>query len=297
MRLAIRTLASRGPRGIVDAVRDTLQARADTQRLGVIARTMEAGGGTSISDAGLYPLFCALAATDDDVFRRFRRSLIYRQILEHVDVRQGWAYLNEIERSGPLLDQTIPLLESDIIGNPWRHSFATYGTFSPSTLRYLKVAADLAKHFGSLSGMSIAEIGVGYGGQCRLIEGTWPTARYELLDLPEVLSLAQRFLLASGVDLSNVAASDGRDPHTGSFDLVISNYAFSELHRDVQERYWERVISGSPRGYMTYNHISPPEYDSLKATELAARIPGSRLVPEEPRTHPENVILIWGMSS
>ena len=37
---------------------------------------------------------------------------------------------------------------------------------------------------------------------------------------------------------------------------MISNYAFSELSRDLQDEYYEKVISKSDNFYMMYNHIS-----------------------------------------
>ena len=46
-------------------------------------------------------------------------------------------------------------------------------------------------------------------------------------------------------------------------DLVISNYAFSECERGMQEGYLQRIIRHSKAGYMVYNfighifHISP----------------------------------------
>jgi hypothetical protein len=118
-----------------------------------------------------------------------------------------------------------------------------------------------------------------------------------LFDIPEVLALANRFLDVSGTDLRVVDTCDGRIPDTCSSDLLISNYAFSELHREVQEMYWERVVRNSSRGYVTYNHIAPPEAKSLTASEFAARIPGARVLPEFPLTHPANVIVVWGMRS
>jgi hypothetical protein len=237
-----------------------------------------------------------MAADDPLVFARFRRSLIYRDILEHVTKKQGLSYLDEIKRQGTLASELQRLLGSDTVGDPYRYAYGSDGLASPSTLRYVKVASDLAQLFGPLTGMTVAEIGVGYGGQCRVVASAWRISRYRLFDIPEVLALAKRFLDVSGVDLRVVDTCDGRTPGTCSSDLLISNYAFSELHREVQELYLERVVRSSSRGYVTYNHIAPPEANSLTASEFAARIPGARVLPEIPLTHPANVIVAWGMS-
>lgn len=71
-------------------------------------------------------------------------------------------------------------------------------------------------------------------------------------------------------------------------------YAFSELTRDVQDRYLERVLRRTPRGYVTCNWISPAEFRAYTRDELLAAIPGSRFVAEVPQTAAENAVLVWG---
>jgi len=291
VRSAIKILKGTGPLEFVNAASDVLNSKALSRRLN------QRIGNSSISDAGLYPAFCLLASSDDRVFRRFRRSLIYRVILEHVNIYQGHEYLKEIEQGGSMLDQLRPLLEGDTIGGPIRYPYGNYGLVSPSTLRYIKVATDLGNLFGPLDGLRIAEIGVGYGGQCRVVCTVWPVRSYILFDIPEVLDLAHRFLEESHVDCSVISERDGRNPQTDNVDLIISNYAFSELRREVQEQYFEQVIKHTSRGYVTYNHISPPEFQSLTAHEFAEKIPGAQVLPETPKTHDGNAIVVWGLMS
>ena len=78
------------------------------------------------------------------------------------------------------------------------------------------------------------------------------------------------------------------------YDLVISNYGFSELRRDLQDVYLEKVILSSKRGYITYNEITPLEFYSYKKDELVKIIPHSKIIDEIPLTHPQNCIIIWG---
>ncbi len=75
---------------------------------------------------------------------------------------------------------------------------------------------------------------------------------------------------------------------------MISNYAFTELPRTIQEVYLRKVILRSKRGYITYNEITPPAFRSLKVDELTAIIPGTRILKEEPLSHPRNCIIVWG---
>jgi len=69
-------------------------------------------------------------------------------------------------------------------------------------------------------------------------------------------------------------------------DLLVSNYAFTELPRSIQDVYFRKVVSRSKRGYITYNEITPPEFRSYKAPELVEMIPGAHVLKEEPLTHP-----------
>jgi hypothetical protein len=54
--------------------------------------------------------------------------------------------------------------------------------------------------------------------------------------------------------------------------LAVSNYAFSEPSRDLQEAYFRKALNGTPRGYITHNDISPASYRALPRDELAAEL-------------------------
>jgi hypothetical protein len=85
------------------------------------------------------------------------------------------------------------------------------------------------------------------------------------------------------------------DELTGSdrYDLVISNYAFTECTRTVQEIYFDTVLARSARGYLTCNVISSPKWAPFSREELLDRLPGSRVLPERPLTHERNFVLVW----
>lgn len=294
MRIApiLRHLRSDGIRGFAYDVQALVELASDRRALGATSRS--GGAGSSISDDDEYPRFCELASGNTRVFRRFRRSAIYMRILEHVTREQGTGYLKQLEADPEMMDRLGGLLVPVDVGGPRTYRFPGVGVVSPTTLRYVKVAADLRRLFGSLDGRRVAEIGVGYAGQARAIATSWKVAGYELYDLPPILTLARRFLTEAGVDLTPFAFHDGRSPEPVEVDLVVSNYAFSELRREIQDAYLENVIRGAPRGYLTYNHISPPELRSYTSDEIVAMIPGARTLPEVPLTDPRNVIIVWG---
>jgi putative sugar O-methyltransferase len=185
----------------------------------------------------------------------------------------------------------LPLLLNDSVGDPETIAIPGIGRVTGSSLRYANVTMDLVAHFGELEGMVINEVGVGYGGQCRIIKRMFPTVQYRLIDLASVLPLAKRYLTESGVGdgLEFIAAESG--PRV-SGDLFISNYAFSELRRGNQEAYLRDVALKCSRGYAIYNAITPRTFKSLSAQAFARRA-GGHIGDEEPLSYPGNCLVWW----
>ena len=145
---------------------------------------------------------------------------------------------------------------------------------------------------------SIAEIGIGYGGQCRIIKSMFPDVKYTLFDLPEVLGLAERYLNNYDQYKSGIRYVDGGHIYIqDNYDMVISNYAFSELIPDVQDMYLDKVILRSKRGYITWNSSSLNNFGGYSVSELLEKIPGSFRIDEQPLTHPDNCIILWGSNN
>lgn len=248
---------------------------------------------TSISDNQAYPQVCLDAAMDYGRFNNFRRDPIYNEILEHVTQQQGEQYLRLIRDDPTVMAMIGQLKRNDDWGNPVVFDYGEVGRISPSTLRYIKVLVDLRRLFGSLDDLSICEIGVGYGGQCRTISASSRASMYRLVDIQPALALAQRYLENYAIrPILHFSTMNELEPQ--NYDLAISNYAFSELRREIQDIYLERVFLRSKRGYITYNDISPPEFASYKAEALVQILPGARVFNEEPLTHPRNCIIAWG---
>jgi len=251
---------------------------------------------TSLSDNQAYPQVCIQASNDYRLFNNFRRNPIYNQILEHVSEKQGNEYLQVISNDSDILAAINDFKPNDSYGNPRMSEYPNIGMISPSTLRYIKVLVDIKTHFQTADNLNIVEIGIGYGGQCRVINAYYKPATYCLVDIQPALGLAQRFLdnyvLHSVLTYKTMNELGQRD-----YDLVLSNYAFTELPRTIQDIYLSKVILNSKRGYITYNEITPKEFNSYKSDELIAIIPGSQILKEEPLTHPKNCIIVWGANA
>jgi hypothetical protein len=253
-------------------------------------------GRTSVTDHVGYTAFCAAAAGQSEVFAAFKGSPVYREVLEHVTPEQGKIYLARVLEQSPEL---VPLFdrfrENDRLGSPATYDYGEHGRFSPTTLRYAKVLSDLLLLFGRPDGWTIAEIGCGYGGQCFVVSTAAKPASYALIDLDECRALQRVYLERLGVAGTQFPSPDELDPDA-SYDLVISNYAFSECRREVQQHYLDSVLGRARRGYVTCNWIAPPGYETFTRDELLEALPGSTFLPEVPRTAPANALLVWGHS-
>jgi len=255
-------------------------------------------GNSSITDSEMlasYPSLCGSAVKNPEIFKKFRSSRVMVEALDHVSIEQGNGYIAEILKHTSWSEKfTKVLVEIDKVGDPRKFRFRPYGTFSPTLLRYLKVYTDLKKNFGSLQNLTIVEIGIGFGGQASLISLLDKPLSYTYYDIPPVLELAQKFTKELNVP-GNFTFIDGRNPKPSKPDLVISNYAFSELNRDVQDQYLKNVVLSSPRGYITWNNLSAENLGGYSLAELIRLIPNSQIFPEKPNTSESNAIIVWGI--
>lgn len=248
---------------------------------------------TSLTDNREYPDYCLQAALNSDVFQDFRRNEIYNFALEHDSYEQGLEYLEAVRQSKfNLLAVADKFRDNDKFGNPIVYEYEGIGTFSPTTLRYIKILSDLEAEFGSLDNLNICEIGVGYGGLCRLIDSYFKVKSYTLVDLKPVLMLAQKYL-DNYILHTSLVYRTMNELSTEIYDLVISNYAFTEMRREIQNIYLKKIIYPSLRGYITYNDGNPKDFNSYKKEELAKIIRGIKEMPEVGILYETDCILAW----
>ena len=252
----------------------------------------------SESEGGPYVAFVQRAVQHYNVFRSFKRHPSYRTVLEHVNAGEGAKYLDVIKSQSPqILNRVEKFKENDLIGNPITHSYPQIGNISPTTLRYMKVASDLQKYFGDDLGKKIVEIGVGYGGQLLVNDRLFNISEYHLYDLPPVLNLASKYLESFILDCSYKISTLNQSSGDEVFDLVISNYAFSELPSHLQRSYIKKIISKASKGYLTMNSgmgSSRHTGKRLSVNELRELLPPFEIIDEIPKTSPDNYIIIWG---
>ena len=194
---------------------------------------------------------CNYAANSDEFFKQFKSHPAYRHVLEHVSFEEGQQYLKEIDID--YLDKLDEVKENDSLGSPVIYEYPSVGEISPTTIRYIKNTSDIINKFGN-SFDSIVEIGGGYGGLCKVLSSFIKFEQYLLLDLEECNLLSRKYL--SHFDLPTLSyRSEEIDEIDENFDLLISNYAFSECHKEVQQDYIERFIKKSNNFYIMHNNF------------------------------------------
>lgn len=245
---------------------------------------------TSLSDNGIYPHICERASNDDTFFNNFKKDQSYKQILEHVSYELGISYLEVIKRDNiEMLKYIEKFKENDIYGNPDTFHYNDIDVISPTTLRYIKVLSDLKNLIGDLTDMRIVEIGGGYGGQCKIVSDYYNLSDYLIVDLDSALKLIEKYL--NKLELNNFRLSNMNNLVEDKYDLVISNYAFTELHRSIQDVYVEKIINNSKHGYMMCNIIGGIE--TYTKDELLNLNKNVKLIKEEPLTHSNNFTIYW----
>lgn len=231
-------------------------------------------------------------------FKTFRRQYDYRLILEHVDFRLGKKYFEKVKEIYPsFFVDNFHLIKNDLVGSPRVYRYEGIGTISPTTLRYVSVMLEIKKFFNVNRPIKIAEIGVGYGGQFVILDEFMEVESYSGFDLPQVLQLSDKFISRVSNNRKFIA-KDIYNIQKEDFDLVISNYAFSELPIQIQREYMEQVISHSKMGYMIMNsgnlNVTGRSNGKIGLGELKDSIKGLEILQEKPLTGPDNYLLVWG---
>ena len=250
----------------------------------------------SISDRTDYKSVCREASENDRAFSTFKNNFSYVAILEHVNTEQGLLYLSYLEKNFPeYINYLDRFKENDKYGSPRTSEYPGIGCISPTTLRYVKVLSDIKELMGDLTGKKIVEIGSGYGGQCFILSQFYQDLDYSLIDMDEVLPLNKKYLDRLKTSHRTISLEEVKDLNE-DFDLVISNYAYSEVDKELQNLYWEKVIKRSKNGYFTLNFVS--DVFGIKSYNLDEIMSifsekNPQLLEENPKTFENNIILYF----
>ena len=213
-----------------------------------------------------YSQICIEAVKNDNVFNNFKTDPRYTAILEHVPVEQGQIYARDIQDYDIDSDLIDLFKENDIVGGANIINYGEpFGSISPSTLRYIQNALDISYFFGEGELNKIAEIGGGYGGLCKTISCLCDFGEYHIYDMKEASKLQEKYL--SYFDIEGDIIHHSEPEILEDIDLLISNYAYSELGENLQDLYYNNVIRNSKKVYMILNRGQVSRNVLLKRAE------------------------------
>lgn len=247
-----------------------------------------------------YLNFCKKAVADSATFDNFKRNPVYNIFYENTTVEQAEQLLAFIkERAPEFLEKAVieKVSNLDQVGGAQVHTFEAVGSLSPSTVHYLKIAADLKKQFSDQKDLRIIEIGGGSGGLCKVMHDLFAISHYTIVDLPETLELIKKHLDVLGI--KNVEYLTPDQLKTQSCDLLVSIYSFTESNVALQNRYIKKLFPFAKHGYFTCdffpNHFLVKPLRKERLLEKIQHLHKDCLkLPEEPETGKDNFRLIWG---
>ena len=199
-----------------------------------------------------YAEICIEAVENDKTFKRFKQDSRYTAILEHVSPEQGKLYADGVLQYDIDSELIESFKENDSIGGSSLYNYGEpFGRVSPSTLRYMQNALDISYFFGEGDLNKIVEIGGGYGGLCKTINCLCEFGEYHIYDMEPASKLQEKYL--SNFDIAGKVIQHSEPEELEDIDLLISNYAYSELGENLQDLYYNNVIKNSKKVYMILN--------------------------------------------
>jgi hypothetical protein len=195
----------------------------------------------------------------------------YTDVLEHVSFQQGQEYLKYISKFNLTDEQIYDFCKkNDSLGNPIKYHYP-FGYVSPSSLRYILHSLLILEHIKNLNinNIKIVEVGGGYGGLCLAINHFSKlyniTFDYTIIDLEYVSKLQSNYLAQHFVSVKCI------EPYGESLEgeyFLISNYCFSEIDKDSQNKYISLLFPKVKHGFIIWNMMEDPYYFGFKCDIL-----------------------------
>jgi hypothetical protein len=208
----------------------------------------------------------------------FKSNKTYQTILEHTDIFNGIEYLDCIKNEfGNIYSNNKDFLielcvKNDKYGKSIKSNIPSFTSCSPSNLRYIYHSLLILTNIknNKLYDTDIVEIGGGYGGLCFFIHNlakifNITIKSYSIFDIKEASILQKRYLKLLDLDVNTYHINDKWELHKNSY--LISNYAFSEIPRILQEEYTSKILNNYiNHGFLVWNFI--PVYNFIKDKRL-----------------------------
>ena len=194
-------------------------------------------------------------AVNEDGLGEFKSDPRYRGILEHVSIEEFIECCDILRNTKIDEDLLKKFKENDTIGGGVRRNTNLFkGLIGSGTVKYMAVAYQIRELVKNKKNIRVLEIGGGYGGQIKILADLIDISEVYMIDIPVVLELQEKYLSYHAIQITKICPDEVQQWYDFKFDLVISNHAVCELHRDLQDSYLPLVRNGES-GYILYHDI------------------------------------------
>ncbi len=214
-------------------------------------------------------------------------------MLEHVSEELGRQYLDAILSFSSITEHEIMdyCAKNDVVGDPAKYNYSDYYEnmyVSPTSLRYIFQAHLILTHIKSVGQLNVdvVELGGGYGGLCLALFHFAPKydihiKSYKICDLPDIIALQKLYLEkvdpALSVEFVDATTHGEYIDCEGMF--LVSNYCFSEISKENQESYRQKLFPKIVHGFIAWNMI--PVYDFGFTTRVEHEFPNTGSGPKD----------------
>jgi len=201
----------------------------------------------------------------------FKSNKHYSMILEHVTQNQGQQYLECIFSLTNISKEDVLKFcgLNDSIGNPNKYKYdILHVPVSATSLRYIFHAHLILSHMKNSNHITanVIEVGGGYGGLCLALHHFSSKYgiiinSYKICDLPNIIRLQKLYLsiVNPALPIEFVDGTTYGERVDSEKSFLISNYCFSEISKEHQELYIQKLFPKVSNGFMAWNII--PVYD------------------------------------
>jgi len=236
-----------------------------------IAKEKYGWGNVPEKTVGPYILKCKKFLENEEEFSNFRRDSDYGKILSGDPKIVGELAIKSIKSFDQfqfLLNNLSEIKKNDSVGNPYIYEYDQLGEINPSTLKYSNTVVEIKSFIGDFVPKKIVEIGGGYGGLCRIFSAFYDFEEYIIIDLPDAVKLAEKYLnhfpeLNGRVKYISCEEFSNYDS-IENVDLFIADSSIAECDLETQNLYRDKVAKNSQYAYVAWNTHHLPNGNSEK---------------------------------
>jgi hypothetical protein len=188
------------------------------------------------------------AIENETFFNIFKSHPYYNNIVGMSELWQAEIWYNNIKNNYPDIYEKIKLFSlNDKYGSPSLWTSPDNIIISPNTLRFINTLIEIETFFNFKNQkLKIAELGIGYGGLCYVLNAYYNIDSYCLIDLPNVYKLANKYL-------SLLSIKTQTDVFEENSDLFISEFCLSEFDDEDIINFYNQYMLKCKNAYLHMN--------------------------------------------